>query len=240
MQEVSHKNLNLKQKTAAIDTKTRHTKFQTCSLEKRSKKYHILFAIFVFAFCSVYHTQSIWSDPSYKKNSLIIYSGSGAFARHIESNYFKDHYLYYIKSPFLSAGIDYCFSETPNEFWGIGIYSSSLMGKKKHTEKSEEIKRFWSSSLIAIKLTHHSKFFVTKKLDLSSCYIAGVRIKDYHGINNAEAKAASANKNSIVFAGGIGVMGKYYLNDRTALYAEGTLGFRLDIFQIGISRKLTF
>lgn len=186
------------------------------------------------------HSQSIWSNPSYKKNNFIIYSGSGASSRHFEKKYLESRYDYYLKSPFLSIGLDYCFSETPNAYWGIGLYSSSLLGKKKYTERSEEIEKTWSSSFVGLKLTHHSKFFVTKRFDLSSCYVLGMRIKNYHQFKSEQRAAVNNTEGSVLFAGGICLMAKYYINDHFALYAEGAIGLRLDLLQIGICRKFQF
>lgn len=186
-------------------------------------------------FCSVSRVcgQSIWSEPSLKKNSLLFYSGSGALGRHVESNYLNASYSSYLKTPIISAGFDYCFASTDMSLWGMGAYVSSSIGRKSYDGLSQQ-SRLWSNTLVALKLTHHNKFFVTNKIDVCSGYIIGTRLKNYH---DESASNTRANDNRR-FVAGISAMIKYYVTKKTSVFGEFALGHNVDLLHIGLSRKM--
>lgn len=182
-------------------------------------------------------SQNPWSNPSYELGDLIVYSGSGASTRHLEQNYFGGKYNHYLKSPFLSLGFDYCFANS-DALWGVGMYFSGAIGAKEYNRSSSSIDKLWTNSLAVVKFTHHNKFFVRKKIDMCSGYLIGARVKNYEKVmvNNEEVKNNS--KPSVHFAAGISCMFKYYPTDFLAVYAEGALGYNVDLFQIGIARRI--
>lgn len=194
-----------------------------------------MFVYIVYA--SVVYSQNPWANPSYKLKDLIIYSGSGASTRHMERNYFSGKYNYYLKSPFVSIGFDYCFAKS-DALWGVGLYFSGAMGKKAYSGNSGDVGKLWSNYMAAVKFTHHSMFFNRRKIDLCSGYIIGVRSKNYEQIYLNGDRPYTASSRSYSLAAGISFMAKYYPIDRWAIYAEGALGYNVDIFQFGIARRI--
>ena len=183
-------------------------------------------------------SQNIWEKPSYGPKSLIFNIGSGAFIRHFEPNYFSDRYSNYIKSPLIVAEFDYCFDSTTNVWWGVGSYISGGLGSKEISGDINKPKEFWYDGLVGVKFYHHNKYFVTKKIDLCSGYIIGARIKRYKQTNISDVPVILKNKNSVNIAGGISLIIKYYVRKNTAIYAEGVLGYKVNLFHFGISYRL--
>lgn len=181
-------------------------------------------------------SQNPWANPSYKLHDLILYSGSGASARHLEQNYVNGKYNHYMKSPFLSFGLDYCFVNS-DALWGVGLYFSGSVGKKEYNKSGSVIDKFWTNSLSAIKFTHHNKYFIRRKIDMCSGYILGTRVKAYEKVHLNGKEITHESKPTFNLAIGISFMFKYYPNDFIAIYAEGSLGYNVDIFQIGIARR---
>lgn len=182
-------------------------------------------------------SQNPWANPSYKVGDLIIYSGSGASTRHLEKNYLGGKYDYYLKTPFLSMGFDYCFAKS-DALWGVGLYFSGAVGKKVYSSGNGNIGKLWSNYLGAVKFTHHSMFFNRNKIDLCSGYIIGARAKDYERIYVNGDRAYSSSKRTFELAAGISFMVKYYPTELWAIYAEGALGYNVDIFQVGVARRI--
>lgn len=187
-------------------------------------------------FLTQLYSQNPWVNPSYRLGDVIFYSGSGASTRHLEKNYVNGKYNHYLKSPFISFGLDYCFANS-DALWGVGIYFSGSLGSKEYNKSSSVINKFWTNSLTALKFTHHNKYFNRKKIDLCSGYIFGTRIKNYEKIYLNDKEVVNDSKPVVNLAIGISCMLKYYPSDFIAVYVEGAIGYNVDIFQIGIARK---
>lgn len=183
--------------------------------------------------------QNPWANPSYQLHDVVIYSGAGAASRLVDQNYFAGKYNQYFKSPFVSLGVDYCFANS-NALWGVGFYGSTSAGKKQYESSSSETSKYWTNSLAAVKFTHHSKYFVRRKVDFSSGYLIGARIKSYEKVYVNAQETENHLKPSVSLAAGVSFMVKYYPTDTWALYAEGALGYQVDLFQVGIAKRITF
>lgn len=183
--------------------------------------------------------QNPWANPSYNLHDLVLYSGAGAASRFADQNYFGGKYTQYLKSPFLSLGVDYCFANA-NALWGVGLYCSTSAGKKQYQISSAETAKYWTNSLAVVKFTHHSKYFVRRKVDFCSGYLIGARIKSYEKIYVNETEHTNQVRPSVSLAAGVSFMVKYYPTDTWSLYAEGALGYQVDLFQVGIAKRITF
>jgi hypothetical protein len=181
--------------------------------------------------------QNLWINPSYAKHDLILYSGAGASSRHFDKNYLSGKYDSYLKSPFMSVGFDYCFANR-DVLWGVGLFFSSSVGRKDYNGSGSNVGKIWSSSLLAVKFTHHNKYFVRNKIDLCSGYIIGVRMKSYERVYSDGIQKNNNSERTYQLAIGISGTIKYYVTDRLAVYAEGALGYNVDVFQIGIARRI--
>jgi hypothetical protein len=185
--------------------------------------------ISIFSMClNQLYSQNSWAFPSYKLHDLVLYSGSGTSTRHLEQNYFAGRYNHYIKSPFLSFGLDYCFVNT-DALWGLGFYFSGSVGAKEFNRSNALIDKFWTNSLSAVKFTHHNKYFIRRKIDMCSGYIVGARIKSYEKVYLNDKEITDKSKLSVNLAIGISFMFKYYPSDFFAIYAEGALGYNVDL-----------
>lgn len=195
---------------------------------------------FYFALITPFYSQNFWGTPSYGLHDLIVYSGSGASTRHVEKNYFSGKYDSYLKTPFIAAGFDYCFSSTGGGYslWGVGLYFSGGLGKKEYTKSNSEVGKLWSSYLCAVKFSHHNWFSVREKFDVCSGYILGTRTTNYEQVYINDERAGSTSKRSYELAAGISCTFRYHPTEQFAIYAEGALGYNIDVFQIGIARRI--
>lgn len=196
-----------------------------------------LIIVFYFLFINFICSQNPWANPSYKLHDIIIYSGAGASTRHLEKNYLSGKYDYYLKSPFISLGFDYCFAKR-DALWGVGLYFSGAIGKKAYSGTDGNVGKLWSNYMGAIKFTHHNWFFNRNKIDVCSGYIIGARSKHYERIYINNDRSHNSSKRTFQIAAGISLTAKYYPTDLWSIYAEGTIGYNVDIFQIGIARRI--
>lgn len=203
------------------------------SQTKILKSILILYTLFSSAFLA---GQNIWSNPSYKRKSLVFYSGFGTLYRHLEPNYFKG-YDYYFKSPVIMFGFDRQFHETHSAYWGVGAHVSYSIGSKEYRGDRELYQRKWSSVFLGLKFFHHNKYFITKKIDVSSVYIIGSRLNLVHS-QNGNSQNHNSEWNDVYPAAGIGLMMKYYMTHKISFYAEGVLGYKVDLVHFGFSFRL--
>lgn len=190
-----------------------------------------LFTIFTLSL----KCQNMWSVQNYKKGTFLFYSGSGSATRHVEQNYFNSNYNFYLKSPYIVLGTDYCFGASSDAYWGAGIYLSSGFGKKEISSNSQ--RKTWINSLVGVHVTHHSKWFVTKKIDLCSGYLIGFRYRNYGIIKNNELNEKSI-QNTFRLAAGITATLKYYFSSKTSVYMQGGLGYNVDLLHLGVCYKI--
>ena len=184
-------------------------------------------------------THQIFTDQSFGKGSSSYYIGSGAFKRHLDLNKLDYSIQEYSKSPALVIGADFCiYPHASNAYLGLGPYFTSWIGVKETKNNDEIFQRIFSNSTLAIKFSHHASFFVRKKLDVCSGYIAGVNLKYYHSykVDGVDIKSSKKN-NEITPALGIIITIKYYALKNMGVYIEGGLGYRINMLNIGLCYK---
>jgi hypothetical protein len=178
---------------------------------------------------------------AFGKGVTVIYAGSGAVARHIDWYPFKKETLNYKRSPFVSFGFDHCvFPYASNTYCGLGLYMSSWIANREYIDVSERKKEnIWTNTLLAIRASHHSAFFVRKKLDLCSGILVGARMKYYHSKTiDAKDVTAQSDRTSFVPAFGITATARYYFKNNVGVYFEACLGYKTDLAGIGLTYKI--
>lgn len=154
------------------------------------------FELLIFSFCLNLHligqTHEVFKEQAFGKGMSSYYIGSGAFKRHIDLNRVNYKIQEFAKSPALVIGADFCFYPyASNAYLGLGPYLTSWVGIKETEDNNQKVERFFSNTTLAIKFTHHATYFVRKKLDVCSGYIAGVNLKYYHSyrVNGIDIKS---------------------------------------------------
>ncbi len=179
------------------------------------------------------------NEQSFGKGYSSYYIGSGAFKRHLDLNRIGYKVQEYSKSPALVIGADFCiYPRASNAYLGLGPYFTSWVGIKETVLDGIKTERLFSNSTLAIKFTHHASFFVRKKLDVCSGYIAGINLKHYHSYkeNGIEIKSPE-NNNELVPALGITLTIKYYALKNVGFYLEGGIGYRINMLNVGFCYK---
>jgi len=194
----------------------------------------LLLVLLLLGFQTVF-SQNVWANPSYKPGDLLIYGGSGAITRHLQPNYFNAAYKSYRTTPFIGAGVDYCFASTSSSLWGIGFFVSGSKGTKQQVN---DTRRFWRDGLLALKLTHHSAFFVRKKLDMYSGYLIGVRSKQYHATYENGKLMNTPSRSDLKIAFGMSGTVRYSPNPYFSVFVEAAMGYQLQLLQIGLSKTI--
>ena len=202
--------------------------------------YKYLYIIFFFnSVLLLSQTNNVFSDQSFGKGSSSYYIGSGAFKRHLDLNKLDYSIQEYSKSPALVIGADFCiYPHASNAYLGLGPYFTTWIGVKETKDNDEIIQQTFSNSTLAIKFSHHASFFVRKKLDVCSGYIAGVNLKYYHSYKLDGVDIQSSKKNNeITPAVGIIITIKYYALKNMGVYIEGGLGYRINMLNVGLCYK---
>ncbi|HRG02196.1 MAG TPA: hypothetical protein PKZ75_13845 [Bacteroidia bacterium] len=181
----------------------------------------------------------VFEDQSFGKGSSSYYIGSGAFKRHFDLNRIDYGLKEFAKSPAIVLGADFCiYPHASNAYLGLGPYFTGWVGVKETEENNQKIERLFSNTTFAVKFTHHATYFVRKKLDVCSGYIAGLNLKYYHSYKvNGEELASPQKNNEIVPALGITLAIKYYVFKNTGFYIEGGIGYRVNMLNIGLCYK---
>lgn len=183
--------------------------------------------------------KNVFNEQSFGKGASSYYIGSGAFKRHLDLNRIGYKIYEYSKSPALVLGADFCiYPHASNAYLGLGPYLTSWVGIKETEDKNQKIERFFSNTTLAIKFTHHATYFVRKKLDVCSGYIAGINLKYYHSykVDGIDIKSPEKN-NEIVPALGITIAVKYYAFRNVGFYLEGGIGYRINMLNVGFCYK---
>lgn len=201
------------------------------------------FELLIFSFCLNLHligqTHEVFKEQAFGKGMSSYYIGSGAFKRHIDLNRVNYKIQEFAKSPALVIGADFCFYPyASNAYLGLGPYLTSWVGIKETEDNNQKVERFFSNTTLAIKFTHHATYFVRKKLDVCSGYIAGVNLKYYHSyrVNGIDIKSPEKN-NEVVPALGITLAIKYYAFKNVGFYLEGGIGYRINMLNVGFCYK---
>lgn len=198
--------------------------------------------ILLFLFCFVLKSQprNILDEQSFGKGHSSYYLGSGAFKRHLDLNRINYKIQEYSKSPALVLGADFCiYPHASNAYLGLGPYFTAWIGIKETENNNQKIEKLFSNSTFAIKFTHHATYFVRKKLDVCSGYIAGINLKYYHSYKAEGIDVKSPEKNNeVVPALGITLAIKYYAFKNIGLYIEGGVGYRINMLNVGFCYKL--
>jgi len=179
------------------------------------------------------------TEQSFGRGQSSYYIGSGAFKRHLDLNRIGYNIQEYSKSPALVLGADFCiYPHASNAYLGLGPYFTGWIGIKETEDNDQKIERLFSNSTLAIKFTHHATYFVRKKLDVCSGYIAGVNLKYYHSykVDGVDIKSPEKN-NEIVPAIGITLAVKYYAFRNVGFYLEGGIGYRINMLNVGFCYK---
>lgn len=200
---------------------------------------YILFGC-MFALYSNAQSNSELSDQSFGKGTVTVYLGSGAFKRHLDINRINYTPEEFSKSPAIVLGADFCiYPHASNAYLGLGPYITSWVGVKETIDNNRKTERLFSNTTLAIKFTHHTSYFVRKKLDVSSGYLLGVNLKYYHSykINGMET-TTSLRKSELAPAFGIVATIKYYALKNLGVYIEGGIGYRINMLNVGLCYKL--
>lgn len=204
-----------------------------------TKKWFLIVFLFLLFTKNRAQSNEMFNDQAFGKGSSSYYIGSGAFKRHLDLNKLNYSIQEYSKSPALVIGADYCIHPTAsNAYFGLGPYFSSWLGFKKTNDNNQIIQRTFSSSTLAVKLTHHASYFVRKKLDVCSGYIVGCNLKYYHNYKVDGVDENSPFKNSeIEPAFGITLTIKYYMINNFGIYLEGGIGYKVNMLNVGFCYK---
>jgi hypothetical protein len=184
-------------------------------------------------------TKELFHQQSFGKGTSSYYIGSGAFKRHLDLNRIGYTVQEYSKSTALVIGADFCiYPRASNAYLGLGPYFTSWVGVKETVLDGIKTERLFSNSTLAIKFTHHASFFVRKKLDVCSGYIAGINLKHYHSykVDGVEIKSPKSN-NELVPALGVTITIKYYAFKNVGFYLEGGVGYRINMLNVGFCYK---
>lgn len=202
-------------------------------------KKSILVILFTAQFC--YSQKIPLPTKSFGKDITVIYIGSGALSRHLDSHKFKRETTNYRRLPFITIGVDRCvYPYASNAYWGVGPYVSSWAANLEYVDANNNRKEnVWSNSLIAVRATHHNSFFVRKKLDMCSGILIGARIKYYHSktINEKDVTNIS-DRTTIQPAFGITATIRYYFYKDFGIYFEGCLGYKTNLASFGLAYKI--
>ncbi len=194
--------------------------------------------LFVFLFYAKFASTQT-NEQTFGKGYSSYYIGSGAFKRHLDLNRIGYTVQEYSKSPALIIGADFCiYPRASNAYLGLGPYFTSWVGIKETVLDGIKTERLFSNSTLAIKFTHHASFFVRKKLDVCSGYIAGINLKHYHSykVDGVEIKSPKSN-NELVPALGVTITIKYYAFKNVGFYLEGGVGYRINMLNVGFCYK---
>jgi hypothetical protein len=204
------------------------------------RSYKILcFTFFLNSSILFSQSKEVFKEQTFGKGSSSYYIGSGAFKRHLDLNRIGYKIQEYSKSPAIVIGADFCiYPHASNAYLGLGPYFSSWIGIKETTDNNRKVERLFSNSTLAIKFTHHASFFVRKKLDVNSGYIAGINLKHYHNYKiDGKEIISPENNNEIVPALGITITIKYYAFNNFGFYLEGGIGYRINMLNVGFCYK---
>jgi len=184
-------------------------------------------------------SKSPLEEQAFGKGQSSYYVGSGAFKRHLDLNRIGYKIQEYSKSPALVLGADFCiYPHASNAYLGLGPYFTGWIGMKETEDGNQKVERLFSNSTLALKFTHHATYFVRKKLDVCSGYIAGINLKYYHSykVDGLDIKSPEKN-NEIVPALGITLSIKYYAFKNVGFYLEGGIGYRINMLNVGFCYK---
>ena len=205
----------------------------------RQAKNYFIFFLLVSELC-ICQTKSM-QTLAFGKGATVIYAGSGAVARHLDCYPFKKETINYKRSPFISIGFDHCvFPYASNAYWGFGLYLSSWIANREYVDVFERKKEnIWTNTLFAVRASHHSAFFVRKKLDMCSGILIGARMKYYHSKTIDEKDVTNqSDRTSFVPAFGITATVRYYFKENFGIYFDVCLGYKTDLAGIGLTYKL--
>jgi len=199
----------------------------------------LLFLFFSLNLTLKSQTQQMFNEQSFGKGSSSYYIGSGAFKRHLDLNRIDYNLKEYSKSPAIVIGADFCiYPHASNAYLGLGPYLTSWIGVKETEENHQKTEKLFSNTTLAVKFTHHATYFVRKKLDVCSGYIVGVNLKYYHSYKIDGVEAPSNNRShEFVPAAGIIIAVKYYAFNNIGFYAEGGIGYRINMLNVGFCYK---
>lgn len=200
----------------------------------------LLFLLFLFPqIVLAQRNASALTEQSFGKGQSSYYIGSGAFKRHLDLNRIGYKIQEYSKSPALVLGADFCiYPHASNAYLGLGPYFTGWIGIKETEDGNQKVERLFSNSTLALKFTHHATYFVRKKIDVCSGYIAGVNVKYYHSykVDGVDIKSPEEN-NEVVPALGITLTIKYYAFKNIGFYLEGGIGYRINMLNVGFCYK---
>ena len=201
----------------------------------------LLIILFLFVACSGYSQTKPFPKIAFGKGVCVVYVGSGAVTRHIDWNRFKPETGSYRRTPFLAIGFDRCILPyASNAYWGLGPYLSSWMATRAYTDINDNRKEnVWSSTLIAMRASHHNAYFVRKKLDMCSGILLGARIKYYH-VKTLNEKNVTPTSDRTTFypAFGLTFTLRYYFCKNIGFYLDGCLGYKTDLMSVGLVYKI--
>lgn len=200
-----------------------------------AKRDRLIILLFTCLIGDSMYSQNLWAEPSYARGTSVMYGGVGAFSRHLEPGYLKS-YDYYLKSPFIAAGFDLQAITTGQDHWGAGLYLSFWHGQKSRQVNGSDVQKNWSSGLVALKISHHDKFFISKRWDVSSIYIIGSRL-NMTPLGASGARFDKAQSLTYSLALGLGAMIKYYYRPDIFVYSELTLGYKVDLLHVGLGYR---
>ena len=202
-------------------------------------KYFVTILLWHISFVLKSQSKSLLEEQAFGKGQSSYYIGSGAFKRHLDLNRIGYKIQEYSKSPALVLGADFCiYPHASNAYLGLGPYFTGWIGIKETEDGNQKVERLFSNSTLALKFTHHATYFVRKKLDVCSGYIAGINLKYYHSykVDGTDIKSPEKN-NEIVPALGITLSIKYYAFKNIGFYLEGGIGYRINMLNVGFCYK---
>ncbi len=197
--------------------------------------------VFIFVNTLFFAQKKPFPKIAFGKGMTSIYIGSGAVTRHIDWTRFEKETELYKRTPFVTIGFDKCILPyASNAYWGLGIQVSSWIAKREYIDVNDNRKEnVWTSTLFAIRATHHNAYYVRQKLDMCSGFIVGTRLKYYHSKTVNEKSIINSNERTTFDpAFGLTFTLRYYFYKNIGFYLDGCLGYKTDFASFGLVYKI--
>lgn len=207
-------------------------------------KWSLVFFCFLFPFSIgaqnyLNRSDSIFKQLKFGKNAMVVAVGSGGLKRHASNGNLSESSQFF-RTPFFSISLDKCiYPAASNAYLGLGPFVSVNLSKKWKELGNQKSGGTYMQMLLALKLTHHSSFFVSKHWDVCSSYYLGLHATSLFGAYTESGSIATDQKNSQFSpAIGIGLTVRYYFQEKTGVYAEAAMGYKINLLNIGLCYKI--
>lgn len=146
----------------------------------------------------------------------------------------------YRRSPSFQLGFEHGISDDiPQSVIGIGPHLSAWFASSSYRDSRGEGWNWrWADYTIAAKGFYHHKALMGENWDIYGAAILGIRYRKHtFSTTDPYYDYVREDYRTVASVFGIGIGGRYYVNQTFGFYAEFDLGYNADYAQIGLAFK---